>query len=184
MRHPALHATVAAALLLVAPRAAVQEQSQKKLLTLEQVSGRAAEAQRVDFSPTLTRWSWAPDGVHLVRGRGEEARWVDPRTFKEAEPPAADDPDEARREALAGALEALRGIDAKRAARLASGSAQESEDGAARLIDAGEDGLIFVREGSGARRLDLGGDGSHELADLSPDGRHLAFVRGGDLLLV
>ena len=51
------------------------QQENKTLLTLEQTSGRG---ESVSFAGKLERWAWASDGVHLVRGRDEEARWIDP----------------------------------------------------------------------------------------------------------
>ena len=52
-------------------------------LTLEQASGRA---KAPSFSARAQSVRWAHDGRHVVLGRDEEARWLDPVTLKESEP--------------------------------------------------------------------------------------------------
>jgi len=184
-----------ACVLLVAGASA---QAPKKTLTLEQTAGRGED--RVDLRGTTPAWSWAPDGVHLVRGRGAEARWVDPRTFEESEPrvkqveaepeaeaeadpeaePAQGGGDEA---AVAQAFAALDGVDEELAEQLARRRRMRNADGAAFAVEH-EGRLWFYRAGEGARRVAGALPASFELAELSPGGGHLAFVSENDLVLV
>jgi dipeptidyl-peptidase-4 len=165
---------------------------QQTALTLEQTVGRG---ERVDLSGSVQSWTWAEDGTHLVRGRGEEARWIDPRTLAESEPPktspkasetSAPSGDGAEKEPLdplAKAFLALPGFDEASARRVARGGRQESADGHGVLLQSqGE--LYFVHDQRGARVLTKNTSPALELVQLSPDGEAVAAVQDNDLVLI
>jgi dipeptidyl-peptidase 4 len=153
--------------------------AQKKSFTLEQASGRG---ESISLRGRVPSWSWAPDGVHLVKGRGKDVKWVHPETFAEIDPPAAEKPDEAIGKARAAALAALAGLTAKEASR-ASVVGVASADETARLYrHSGE--LFFHRDDQDAVQLTAGSTARHELAELAPDGSFVAFVQANDLHLV
>jgi dipeptidyl-peptidase-4 len=52
-------------------------------LTLEQASGRA---KAPSFSARAQSARWAHDGRHVVLGRDEDTRWLDPATLEESDP--------------------------------------------------------------------------------------------------
>ena len=52
-------------------------------LTLEQASGRGTAPS---FSASAPSARWAHDGKHVVLGRGDGARWLNPKTLKESDP--------------------------------------------------------------------------------------------------
>ncbi|MCP3915186.1 MAG: prolyl oligopeptidase family serine peptidase [bacterium] len=162
--------------------------AQDNLMTLEQAAGRGTkELPVVRLTPRMANWRWAPDGKHLVRGRGDEERWVDPVTWKESTPPAdaeneaGRDADDSIKQERTRDFAALEGVDAKLAKRLASGRGQTSDDGEAVLVQ-NEGELWFHRKGAGARRLHA--QPGLELLDLAPDGHHAAYVRDNDLHVV
>lgn len=64
-----------------------------KLLTLADF---APDAEHISFRDQVASWSWAWDGKHLVLGRGEDARWLDPSTLVEV--PPQEEPERAPRE--------------------------------------------------------------------------------------
>ncbi len=162
--------------------------AQKKVLTLEQTAGRG---ERVDFSGSTASWSWTEDGTHLVRGRGDDAKWVDPRTLTESAPPASGEKasEKPATEAkppldpLATAFLALPGFDEESARRVARGSRQASADGRGVLVES-EGELYFQHEERGARVLTRNSSPEPELAELSPDGEAVALVQGNDLVLI
>ncbi len=55
-------------------------------LTLEQASGRA---RAPSFFASAQPARWAHDGQHVVLGRGDAARWLDPKSLKESAPEPA-----------------------------------------------------------------------------------------------
>jgi len=145
MRHR-IYAALASPLLLVVCGQAL---AQKKLLTLEQASGRG---EPVSFSGRTPAWKWAPDGSHLVEGRGADARWIDPATGAESRPPERDAEREPERE-------------------------PDQEDARGRRAPRSEQRKA-LREAMKAVA------GEHELEELSPDGKLVAFVQGNDLELL
>ncbi len=149
-------------------------------LTLEEASGRG---ETPSYRGTTESWRWADDGVHLIRGKDEEATWFDPLTLAEVEPAQQPDDEaerEARRAALQAAFAAVEGVDEEQAASLATTRVDATPDGQASVHEA-EGELWFQRAGVGARRLLAAGPLATELEELSPDGNWLAFVAGGDL---
>ena len=86
---------------------------------------------------------------------------------------------------LAEALEDLPGLDGSTARRLArlGGRANFDPDHEAALFDVGEDLYYAKLDGSEARRL-TSTPGPEELAEFSPDGALVAFVRANDLYVV
>ena len=178
---------------------------QNEQLTLEQSAGRG---EAVDLTGELEGWRWAPDGEHLVRGRGKDAEWFDPETGESVEIPAEyavqeepgsepgapsegkeesstggdEDPDEkASRDPVARAFAALEGIDEGTARRIARGRKEESEAGT--LIQSGGE-LYFLDADGKARVLTSDSEPKLELVELSPDGRYVAFVQGRNLVVL
>ncbi len=163
-------------------------------ITFEQAGGKAG-APRLDLSPSLPRWRWAPDGVHLIGGRGEETVWLDPTTGAEVEPKtaSAEGAESPGLDELALTIEQAIGDSgvegyapktiAKIAKQLATRAEQKSDDGGARMAYIDEE-LWFYSEASGARVLERGSNGEIRYDRLSPDGAWLTFVRDNDLNLI
>ncbi len=63
--------------------AAQEPASPASRLTLEQVSGRG---NAPSFAARAGSVRWAHDGYHILVGRGDDERWLDPQTLEEAEP--------------------------------------------------------------------------------------------------
>jgi dipeptidyl-peptidase-4 len=159
----------------VAPPVVV-EAPPRKLLTLEQTMG---QGEPVDFTGKLPRFTWAPDGVHLVRdGEGGKV-WLDPDTGVET-PAPAEPPREPRDDGVAAALVAA-GVPEEQAKGAAAHPLARPANGGA-LLDLSGD-LWWVQAGA-ARRLASAADGAPELPEPSPDGAHVAFVQANDLVLV
>ncbi len=161
-------------LLVLAPGTFAQDAK----LTFEQTLGRG---DRVDFRGRTPNWRWAPDGLHLL---DPEGKWVDPRTGRETKAPetetnggAGDDRD-ARKKAIVADLARLKGVDEKRAEKIAGRRRGTSEDGAATVYVYEGQGY-FHRAEVGARTIDL--PPGFELGDLSSDGRWFAYVYENDL---
>jgi dipeptidyl-peptidase-4 len=159
--------------------------SAQETLTLELASGRG---KAPSYRGKTEAWRWADDGVHLIRGSGDDKVWIDPATWSEVDPveapePAADEKSEreAKRDQLRAAFAAVTGVSEKRAKSLASRRVDETEDGSISVhADKGE--LWIFRKGEGARQLLAAEAGAQtELEELSPDGNWLAYVSGGDL---
>jgi len=123
------------ALLLAATSATFQDAPP---LTFEQAGGRG---ERLSFRPVLPSVRWAPDGQHVVVGRGDEAIWVDPVTGEDTKPPA--------------------------------GQKSEGEDEEAERPQRGRRAR-GDKDDAGPRR---------QLAEPSPDGQRVGFVRDNDLYL-
>ncbi len=179
MSTPLLYSALALALLSSATLA------QGKRLTLEQASGRGEDG--VDFRGKLESWDWAPDGVHLVKGSGDEKKWIDPRTGEESAPTQVEDAEDAQRDARKeGARKALESlVGEKLGKRVAGRRLGGSEDGSVSVFEY-EDTLYVWSDGGAARELS-GPDASglsRELLDVAPDGSRAAFVRGNDLFSV
>ena len=171
---------IAALALLFAPLVALQEDSQK-LLKLEDTRSGG-----VRFRGETPGWKWAPDGVHLIEGKGKEARWVDPQTFERlSKPPEGADtkPEGILYKAyLVQAFEQLENVDAELAKKIVdAGPRTKSKDGTVRVYL--HEGELFVYQGgSGVQRIPI--DGQPELLALAPDGLHGAFVLANDLYVL
>jgi dipeptidyl-peptidase-4 len=184
-----LRVSIITLLLLCPVSLATRAPAQEKLtLTLEQASGRDRE-NAVSFGDDVPAWSWAWDGVHLVRGRGAEAVWVDPETLEESPPQEQPEAERAAEAApSAQLLEALAGLglDEKEAERIARGRSRVSADGRTRLVR--RDGeLYWVRdddEAAIAGRLPAQAAEGVELEELAPDGMRLAYVQANDLVVL
>ena len=149
----------------------------KQLLTLEQTTG---QGEKVDFTGELPRYSWAPDGVHLLLQEKERSVWIDPSTWKESEPKIEEEKSaEKEAETLAKALVAA-GADEKEAKKVSPSSTSRAANGGV-LVELAD--LWWVKDGA-ARRLASAAEGEVELAELSPDGEHVAFVQANDLVVV
>ncbi|MEM7166085.1 MAG: DPP IV N-terminal domain-containing protein [Planctomycetota bacterium] len=143
-------------------------------LTFEQARGRGRVSLWKSDLPT---YRWAADGKHIVEG-GRERRWLDPRSgtpvaaIATPEPPAATPTEAQVRAALKQELgdEFPQGRRWTRTLRRASGVAVVQIAGK----------LFLFRNGSATRV----GTGAEEGAQLSPDGRWLAFVRDHNVFTV
>jgi len=176
-----------AILLLATLSPALAQEAEPKTLTLEQASARA-KAPR--FSGRAGDFSWAPDGHHLVLGRGKDAKWLDPETLERVDPrplgkpePLEDRPD---REKVAAALEAIEGIDAEGAKQIARRRRAASEDGNRWLMES-EGALYFYgRDEDGKERVGSvpAADGPFELPQVAPEGPLMGWVKGNDLYLL
>ena len=178
---PASGGVLAFALLTVL---VAEASAQDRMLTLEQAAGRGEG--RVSFRGRTPAWRWAPDGVHLVKGRGDDAQWVDVETWEESAPPktsAGDGERESKRAEAKRAFAMLTELDEKEAGRLVSHRIATTEDGSAAVYEH-EGALWFRRAGWAPIRLTNAADGETELEELAPDGAQLAFVRGNDLFVV
>src|SRR5262245_28529682 len=149
---------------------------EKKRLTLEQTLG---QGEKVDFTGELPSYAWAADGVHLLFTEKERRVWIDPATWNESEAPEEAEPPKPEKE-VAAALTAA-GVPEEKVKQLGSRSVTRAESGGM-LIQLGG-ALWWVKDGA-ARELAGTADGECELAELSPDGAHVAFVQANDLILV
>jgi len=159
-----------------------------KLLTLEQTVGRG---EPVDFSGEAPKYRWSEDGVHLVRGVGEGAVWIDPADWSTTAARPAEKPKDTDLELALAAV----GIDPKKEdppVELA-----ELAPSGDRLAFVQDNDLVLVDVASGVRRAvtqDGGPNvfngkldwvyqeeiyGRHDFRAfwLSPDGAHVAFLR-------
>ena len=163
---------------------AAEASAQDRMLTLEQASGRGEG--RVSFRGKTPAWRWAPDGVHLVKGRGDDAKWVDVETWEESAPPqtpAGDGERDTQRAEAKRAFAMLTELDEKEAGRLVSHRIAATDDGSAAVYEH-EGALWFRRAGWAPIRLTNAADGETELEELASDGAHLAFVRDNDLFVI
>jgi len=151
------------------------QESGDKRLTLEDTNRGG-----ISFRGTTPAWKWAPDGEHLIRGRGKKVTWVNPETFEElGEAPDGQDADGAGLdEEAAKALAGLEGIDEERARKIVRSESSSSDDDSTHVYL--HDGELFVWErGRGARRLET--EGEVELPDLSPDKTRVGYVVANNL---
>ena len=148
------------------------------LLTLEQTLGRGAD--RVSFAEQVPRWTWAWDGVHLETERDGARVWLDPLTLEPVDvlpEPQANDRVDAL--ALARSLYSVAAeVPEAEAAQLVRGRAARVGEA---LLVTGREALVWVHGTAPPRAGRVEGA---ELAELSPDGTRLAFVRDHDLFWV
>ncbi len=147
-----------------------------KRLTLAETHDRTVQRALLG---NLERWRWAEDGVHLVRGRGEEQTWMDPTGSHAIERPSSLPAPRPRAEFPVDLLASPAG---DRSYQMLG----ESTDGVRQLcLHAGGLYLIeWVDSSARFQRLDALSNASFELAELSPDGSHVAFVQGNNLMLI
>jgi len=146
-----------------------------KRLTLDQTMGLG---DKVDLTGELPKYSWAADGVHLEFSEGDKTVWIDPTTWTESAPPAKEKKEEAKADAGLEAALAAAGVEAERAKK---GRVKTSTANGA-LVTLDEERWWFA--GGAAQKLADASGGALELEELSPDGAHLAFVQGNDLVVV
>jgi dipeptidyl aminopeptidase/acylaminoacyl peptidase len=116
------------------------------------------------------------DGEHFLQAKDNKLWVVHARTGK-AEPFA--DPDQIKK-----SLSSVKELDAKTADRLANGTTfRFSPDRSSFLFDASSDLAIGYFDGRAAIRLTKSG-GNKEYVTFSPDGKRIAFVRGGNIFSV
>lgn len=133
----------------------------------------------VRYASRLPQQSWAPDGRHLVVGRGERSSWEEPRSGQPVEPtaPKATPPSQ---EGLTKTLVATTDL-APREVRRAIRRAEKSDDGEVRLIQCA--GQLYCADASGAVRALAKAPEPTRHADLSPDGKWVGFIRKHNLYL-
>jgi len=162
---------------------AVAGESNRKL-TLEQVSGRGDQAQRVNFSGRAPNWRWAADGERLL---GPDDRAYHLRTGKALDASKPDDPPDeeaqAAKQALLDAFLKLEGFDAAAAERVLDRKLDSGAGDKVRLHGRGGKYWI-IRDGLPERVEFEAEGGAPSLFDLSPDGQFLAYMRDHDLRLV
>ena len=144
-------------------------------LTLEQTMGRGPD--RVSFAEEVPRWGWAWDGLHLETQRDGETVWLDSTSLEPVEvlvEPQAND-----RIDLSGLARTLyavaEGIPEAEAAPLVRGRVTAEGEG---ILVTREDGITWISNSTPPRAGRVEGA---ELAQLSPDGRRVAFVLEHDL---
>ncbi|HEX9794440.1 MAG TPA: S9 family peptidase [Planctomycetota bacterium] len=177
---------------------AAQGRAQYELLSLEQASGRGGFVQ---FGGRAPSWSWAPDGIHLLEGRGGDAKWYDPRSGKEvaAQPgAAADAAPQARVRVREGRLW-LEGADGSSREILADAAGVELEelapDGSYVAFVKDNDLMVAAADGGKPRAIttdggpdlfngkldwvyqeEIYGRGNFKAFWWSPNSKHLAFL--------
>jgi dipeptidyl aminopeptidase/acylaminoacyl peptidase len=118
--------------------------------------------------------SWLPDGEHFLQTKGGTLRRVDARTGR-SEP--AFDPAK-----LATSMAAVEGLQRGPAGR--GGGGQRTDPArTGTLVEARGDLWFAYYDGRPAKRLTKS-PGGKEFVSFSPTGRHLAYVRGGNLFAV
>ena len=144
-----------------------------KALTLESTVGRG---ERVNFRGDLESWRWAPDGTHLIQGRGDKAQWLHPESF---EPLSA---------AEVLGMEAEKGDYPKLVVQVpGSPSAPGTPDASPAKAGVAPQAELFLISGPGEqnrKQLSFGSEQPVELAELSPDKSQAAYVQGNDLYVV
>lgn len=148
-------------------------------LSLDKVYGPKG---RIDYSGAVSMgYTWADDAPHTIRARwGDRPMRIDAPSFAMTEDSARQAEEDPSRGVTA--LAKLEGIDQETAERLMR-SGNRAPVGDARLL-VHQDDLLFVDlEKSEARWLTRA-NGTEELAEFSPDGRHVAYVRGNNLYVV
>jgi dipeptidyl aminopeptidase/acylaminoacyl peptidase len=163
---------VAPVSLLTSPMPRVDDEPDEKApITFDLLDGR----DRPDFGgqPASVRWL---DGEHFLQARSGSPMKVEAAT---GEAEAYLDPDP-----IAGALSGLPTIGPEEAERLARRAISDTDPtGSAALVEHGDDLYYVTLDGSKAHRL-TSAPGAEELAEFSPDGRFVAFVRSNDLYVV
>jgi dipeptidyl aminopeptidase/acylaminoacyl peptidase len=118
---------------------------------------------------------WLPDGEHFLQPRGGRLMKVHARTDK-AEPFVDV-------EKLRQSLTALKDLPAKQVEQLLKAPFYRMDrDRTGTLVDVGPDLAFAFFDGTPAVRLTRSAGGK-ELVSLSPDGKRVAFVRGGNLVV-
>ncbi len=150
------------------------DQRGKRPIRFEDVYG--PEAKINPFANPSPRFSWLPDGQHLLRKQHGRHAKVHVATGEES--PSFNSA------AIADSLQLLPGIGSDRAekmSQLAGAIFNPNHDAA---VIAHDNDLYLCRlDGSHSCRL-TDADGKEELAAFSPDGQFVAFVRRNDLYLV
>ena len=148
-----------------------EDEQNRKAITFELLSG----PDRPDFDGTPVSARWLGDDRLLLQEGRDESSIVD------AETGAAAGADPGR---IAEALASLPTIESGDARRLAKEAVAEAEPGRDGLIVEHMNDLYYVAlDGSEAARL-TSTPGAEELAEWSPDGRYVAFIRDDDLHVV
>ncbi|HEY7154985.1 MAG TPA: DPP IV N-terminal domain-containing protein, partial [Gemmataceae bacterium] len=121
---------------------------------------------------------WLDDGEHFIQSKEGQLRKVHAVSGRSQPQPAPD------RKKIAAALTALPSIDRDTARKIGNRAAADPTPGKkGDFFSHGDDLYYFFFDGSKAMRLTRS-SGAKELASLSPDGRHVAYVQGNNLHVV
>lgn len=154
------------------PDAAAEDEKEKPLLTLDKLPGGGRGGPGGGFGPGQ-RWF---DAHRFIEEKDGEPKAVDALTGE-----VADIADEPKLEAAIAQLPNLDEQAAEGIARRATSNLDPAKEST--LFRHGDD-LYYARlDGSEARQL-TGTPGEEELAEFSPDGRFVAFIRANDLHVV
>jgi dipeptidyl aminopeptidase/acylaminoacyl peptidase len=136
-------------------------------------------AGRGRFAAPARDLIWLEDGEHFLQRKDGQLRKVHAASGRSEPQPTRDV------KKIAAALAALPTIDKATADRTAARAASEPADGPRKgdIFTHGDDLYYFAFDGSKAVRLTRS-PGLKELPSLSPDGRYVAFVIGGNLHVV
>lgn len=181
---PVLRLSAVPAGLTGAPEALPEEQEPPRKYTLDSLlegprgggrqppaGGRAGITRRA-FAGAV---EWLPDGEHYLQPRQGRLMKVEARTGK-AEPFV--DPEKLRK-----SLSALKDLPDQAVEQLLTTSSFRMDPNrTGTLVDVGPDYAFAYFDGSPAVRLTRSAGGK-ELVTLSPDGKRVAFVRGGNLFV-
>jgi dipeptidyl aminopeptidase/acylaminoacyl peptidase len=142
-------------------------------VTYDMVYGRGNA--RVNFAPAATSVDWLADGKHYLQTRDGELRKVEAlsgRSSRFLEP-----------EKLLASLGAIPSMEESRRQAISEQSTyQWNNDKTAALITHGDDLYDLPFDGSPARRVTRT-PGEEQYAQLSPDGKFVAYVRGRNLYI-
>jgi dipeptidyl-peptidase-4 len=134
--------------------------------------------------PNLSGWPigdaiWLDDGEHFLQRKEEELRKVHALSGRSQPQPTRN------AKKIAAALSALPTIDDETAQRISAQAAAEPADSAKKgdFFHHGDDLYFYFADGSKAVRLTRS-TGAKENASLSPNGRHVAYVRDNNLYVV
>jgi dipeptidyl-peptidase 4 len=164
--------SVAAVAMAVALAATLQAQSGLKRLTLDDIYNPSTQ---VNFSGSVPQTEWFDDDTYLMRRRGTPWRKVNAATGEST--PLADV------ERMETALAAVPGVARAEAASAARGALVFNAAHSAVLVTIASDLFHYDIASGRATRL-TNQPGEEELADFSPNGQTVAFVRANNLYAV
>ncbi|HET9268145.1 MAG TPA: S9 family peptidase [Vicinamibacterales bacterium] len=163
---------LAVAVVLAAGAAVLHAQSAQKRLTLDDIYDPSTQ---VNFSGAVPQTEWFDDDTYLMRRRGTPWRKVNVATGESS--PLADV------ERMENALAALPGVTRGEAGAAARGALEFNGAHSAVLVTIASDLFHYDIASGRATRL-TNQPGEEELADFSPNGQLVAFVRANNLYAV
>jgi dipeptidyl aminopeptidase/acylaminoacyl peptidase len=173
--HPVLRVAKAQPMALGAVRPLPEARLANQPITEAQLAGRGGGFSFGFAGTPITTGAWI-DADHFLQVKEGKLLKVEARTGKGA--PFADP------ERIKKSLSAVKELDLKTAERLARGTTfRTNPDRTAFLFDVGQDIGLAYFDGTPAKRLTKS-KGVKEYVSFSPDGKRIAFVRGGNLFVV